>query len=162
MYAFAIPKRTYVKETFTATTVSGSSVSVLSWKSYDLGVRAYVRQINISYNRATYTYYDSSSERDETASYTATIYVEGSNDNSSWTRIGSLKTGTLAINGTWRYIRLRDSDTSDDSCAITHTISYDKFSEKTGTKNDYTYYIDGCEAYVAKLGNEYYEVEVKG
>lgn len=161
MYAFAIPKRTYVKETFTATTVSSSSVSVLSWKSYDLGVRAYVRQINISSNRATYTYYDDSSESDKTASYTATIYVEGSNDNSSWTRIGSLKTGTLAINGTWRYIRLRDSDTNDDSCVITHSITYDKLTESVGSASNYTYYIDGCEAYVAKFGDAYYEVEVK-
>ena len=161
MYAFALPKRTYVKEVFTATTASGSSVSVLSWKSYDLGVRAYVKQINISSNKATYTAYNSSSERDETYSYTATIYVEGSNDNSNWTRIGSLKTGTLAINGTWRYIRLRDSDTSDDSCTITLTISYDKFSEKTGTKADYTYYIDACEPYAVKMGGVYYEIEVK-
>ena len=160
MYAFAIPKRTYYKSVTTSGLTFSYSKSTASTVTKDFGRKVKITTVNNTDSYAEDTYYDSSSEQDVTDYYTPTWTVQISQDGSNWETVGTVCESKLTVNRECWYFRMYNNSNYDYKQQST-TVTYQQTDDVVSNANDYTYYVDGCEAYVAKLGDEYYEVGVK-
>ena len=160
MYAFAIPKRTYYKSVTTSGLTFSYSNSTASTVTKDFERKVKITTVNNTDSYAEDTYYDSSSEQDVTDYYTPTWTVQISQDGSNWETVGTACESKLIVNRECWYFRMYNNGNYDYKQQST-TVTYQQTDDVVGNANDYTYYVDGCEAYVAKLGDEYYEVGVK-
>lgn len=160
MYAFAIPKRTYYKSVTTSGLTFSYSKSTADTVTKNFGRCVTITTVNNTDSYAYETYYDSSTEQDETDYYTPTWTVQISQDGINWENVGTVCESKLTVNRQCRHFRMYNN-TSYDYKYQSSTITYEQTDDVVSNAGNYTYYIDGCEAYVVKLGDEYYEVEVK-
>lgn len=160
MYAFAVPKRTYYKSVTTSGLTFGYSKSTADTVTKNFGRCVTITTVNNTDSYAYETYYDSSSEQDVTNYYTPTWTVQISQDGSNWETVGTVCESKLTVNRECWYFRMYNNGSYDYKQQST-TVTYQQTDDVVSNANDYTYYVDGCETYVAKLGDEYYEVGVK-
>ena len=159
MYVFADPKRVYYKSVTTSGLTFSYSNSTADTVTKSFGRKVKITTVNNTDSYAYETSYNTSTEQDETDYYTPTWTVQISQDGANWETVGTVRETTLTVNRECWYFRMYNNGSYDYKRQST-TVTYSKTDDIVSNANDYTYYVDGCEAYVAKLGDEYYEVEV--